>query len=492
MPRSSPVDGFSLAYDRTGDGPPVVLLHGWPGGRTDYRASCPCWPTSPTSSCRTCGGSGSPTGTPSPPTRAYTAAAQARSVTGLLDELGLGPVVLAGYDIGSRIAQTVASQSPERVRALVVTPPMPGAGQRLLDPDVAHASSGTRTSTGWTSPPGCSTATGTPSARTSSTSGRTGRALVHAGGRGPRPARRDLRAAGCVHRLDRLVPAGTGDPRPRPGRAAPGTGGPAPRAHAVLWPAHDPLFPSAWGDRLDEFFADVAVTPLPDSGHFVPLEAPDAFASAIRAALGGKLISPAVRGELLPAAGRRHHRRHRPVVHLAREFVDPLVVEHDGDEHGVGAGVDQRTVVVAATAAQPDPEAVDRQRRDDDGVGGPDRGGAQPRADGMGQPEPAGFQLAGVDRPVQDPALGRDDRQQDAGPELGVGLGQPAAPGFVGVGDERGQRADAPQPVEQGRGDRVGGRGALARRTGPPAGQQTCAQLVLATAGSPGSVTPAA
>jgi pimeloyl-ACP methyl ester carboxylesterase len=50
----------------------------------------------------------------------------------------------------------------------------------------------------------------------------------------------------------------------------------------ALWPAHDPLFPAAWADRLDEFFTDVTLTPLPDSGHFVPLEAPDAFAAAIR------------------------------------------------------------------------------------------------------------------------------------------------------------------------------------------------------------------
>ena len=147
------------------------------------------------------------------------------------------------------------------------------------------------------------------------------------------------------------------------------------------------------------------MTPLPDSGHFVPLEAPEAFASAIRAALGRRLtLTPWSRSELLPAAGRRHHRRHRPVVDLARQFGDPFVVEHDGDEHGVGARVDQRTVVVAATAAQPEAEAVHRQRRDDDGVRVRDRGGAQPRTDGLGQTEPAVFQLAGVDRPVEDPA----------------------------------------------------------------------------------------
>ena len=34
---SVPVDGFRLAYDRTGSGgPPVVVLHGWPGDRTDF------------------------------------------------------------------------------------------------------------------------------------------------------------------------------------------------------------------------------------------------------------------------------------------------------------------------------------------------------------------------------------------------------------------------------------------------------------------------
>ena len=38
------VDGFRLAYDRTGQGsrnPAVLLLHGWPGDRTDYRDVAP-------------------------------------------------------------------------------------------------------------------------------------------------------------------------------------------------------------------------------------------------------------------------------------------------------------------------------------------------------------------------------------------------------------------------------------------------------------------
>jgi pimeloyl-ACP methyl ester carboxylesterase len=50
----------------------------------------------------------------------------------------------------------------------------------------------------------------------------------------------------------------------------------------VLWPEHDPLFPLGWSDRLDAFFADVTLRPLAGTGHFTPLEAPDAVARAVR------------------------------------------------------------------------------------------------------------------------------------------------------------------------------------------------------------------
>ncbi len=41
---------------------------------------------------------------------------------------------MAGYDIGSRIAQAVARDRPELVRALVIAPPLPGIGDRILAP----------------------------------------------------------------------------------------------------------------------------------------------------------------------------------------------------------------------------------------------------------------------------------------------------------------------------------------------------------------------
>jgi pimeloyl-ACP methyl ester carboxylesterase len=286
VPRSSAVDGFSLAYDRLGAGPPVVLLHGWPGDRQDFRLVTPLLADAAEVVVPDLRGFGESDKHDVDPGDGYSGDAQARSVVGLLDELDLGPAVLAGYDIGSRIAQTVARMRPERVRALVVAPPLPGAGQRVLGADAQREFwyqtfhrlpvadrlldgrrdavrtylehfwdhwSGPSFSAGEAALDRLADHYGQPGAFTSSIG------WYRAG-------------AGAIARI-----------------AAEGTPDPADRVRTptrVLWPAHDPLFPAAWADRLDEFFADVSVTLLPDAGHFVPLEAPEAFASSIRAALG--------------------------------------------------------------------------------------------------------------------------------------------------------------------------------------------------------------
>jgi pimeloyl-ACP methyl ester carboxylesterase len=52
----------------------------------------------------------------------------------------------------------------------------------------------------------------------------------------------------------------------------------------VLWPEFDPLFPRAWSDRLDEWFADVTVHHVDGIGHFCPVESPAAFTAAVEEA----------------------------------------------------------------------------------------------------------------------------------------------------------------------------------------------------------------
>jgi len=220
------------------------------------------------------------------PDQGYSGDSQARSVTGMLDELGLGQVVLAGYDIGSRIAQVIAQEFPERVRALVLAPPLPGAGKRLLSPDVHREF--------WYQH---FHRLDLPEQLLDGNRGAVRAYLqhfwTHWSGPSYTPAPADLDRLAETYTQPGAFTASIGWYRQGPGILARGLAeqAPAPEDRLtvpthVLWPAHDPQFPPAWGDRLGEFFADVTVTPLPDSGHFVPLEAPDAFASAIRTVLG--------------------------------------------------------------------------------------------------------------------------------------------------------------------------------------------------------------
>lgn len=282
------MDGFRLTYDDhaddQADGSTVVLLHGWPGDRHDYRAVVPllagrCRVLVP--DLRGFGGSfpGGSDSAGTAETPAHGADGQARSVLGLVEALGVGPVVLAGYDVGSRVAQAAVRARPDLVRALVVAPPLPGAGERVLTPEAQREF--------WYQafhrlPLSGELIDGSPDAARTY--------LTHFWSHWSGPAYDPDPAE-----LDRL-----GQVYGRPGafvsslnwyRAGSGTVAialqeqpPADRVAApttVLWPEHDPLFPQAWSDRLGDWFADLDLRLLPGVGHFVPLEAPAAFAEAV-------------------------------------------------------------------------------------------------------------------------------------------------------------------------------------------------------------------
>jgi pimeloyl-ACP methyl ester carboxylesterase len=285
MPRSAPVDGFELAYERHGAGRPVVLLHGWPGSRRDYREVVPRLRGEADLVVPDLRGFGDSDRHADLPPAAYGAPAQAASVRGLITELGLDRPVLVGYDVGSRVAQTIAREAPDELAGLVLSPPLPGVGERILTPGATREF--------WYQPfhqlalAERLMAPGAPAVRAY---------LEHfwshwsAGGW-------ELEAA----ELDRLVEAYA-----RPGafaasiawyRAGAGTvaqslaeTSPPPEARIatptlVLWGSEEPLFPLAWSDRIDAFFADAKLEALPGAGHFAPLEAPDGIARGVRAML---------------------------------------------------------------------------------------------------------------------------------------------------------------------------------------------------------------
>ena len=112
----------------------MLLLHGWPGDRTDYREVALLVSAAADVIVPDLRGFGESDKHGADPAGQYNAAAQARSIIGLIDELALGRPVIGGYDIGSRIAQAIARDRPDLVRGLVIAPPLPGIGDRILAP----------------------------------------------------------------------------------------------------------------------------------------------------------------------------------------------------------------------------------------------------------------------------------------------------------------------------------------------------------------------
>lgn len=282
--RSSPVDGFRLTYDRYGHGPAVVLLHGWPGDRTDYRFVAPRLSAVAEVVVPDLRGFGESDKHLTDPTRQYSAEAQARSIIGLIEELRLDRLVIAGYDIGSRIAQTVVSARPDLVHALVVSPPLPGIGDRILDSQAQREF-------WYQSFHQLDLATdlidGNPEAVRAH--------LHHFWSRWSGP-HFQLTEDHLRHLISMYQSVGAFTASIAWYRAGAGTVASSIAEHApdpadrittpttVLWPARDPLFSTHWSDRLDAFFTDVRLTYLESSGHFTPLECPDEFAAAVHSA----------------------------------------------------------------------------------------------------------------------------------------------------------------------------------------------------------------
>ncbi|HEX3689993.1 MAG TPA: alpha/beta hydrolase [Solirubrobacteraceae bacterium] len=295
MERSAPIDGFSLAYDRFGGDagePAVVLLHGWPGDRHDWRAVVPLLEAQGRTTVLACDlrGFGGSDKHAADPTEAYAAAGQAASVAGLMRECGIGPgrpAVLAGYDVGSRVAQQIARERPELVHALVIAPPLPGAGDRVL-------SEGAVREFWYQSFHRLGLAERLIDGNPAAARAYLEHFWAHWSGPAYTPDPAELDRLAAVYGTSGAFTASIGWYRAGSGTVARSLAerAPAPEDRiaaptTVLWPAHDPLFPAQWSDRVDQFFSAATLTSLPDSGHFSPVEAPEEFATAIVDALGG-------------------------------------------------------------------------------------------------------------------------------------------------------------------------------------------------------------
>jgi pimeloyl-ACP methyl ester carboxylesterase len=281
MRQETAVDGFRLAYDRSGQGPAVLLLHGWPGDRTDYRLVAPLVAAEAEVIVPDLRGFGESDKHQADPAEQYNAVAQARSLIGLIKELGLRRPVIAGYDIGSRIAQAMARDNAELVSALVIAPPLPGIGERILRAQREFWYQSFHRLELCTE-----LIDGNPEAV---------RAYLrhfwsHWSGPGYELADDHLEHLVSAYGAPGAFAASIAWYRAGAGSVAASLAEQVPEQRIavparVLWPSHDPLFPLEWSDRIGEFFADARVTTLEGAGHFTPLERPEDFAAAVLSAL---------------------------------------------------------------------------------------------------------------------------------------------------------------------------------------------------------------
>jgi pimeloyl-ACP methyl ester carboxylesterase len=113
-----PVSGATIGLDDTGDGVPVVLLHGFPSTRYLWSRVVPLLTGTGqrfiVPDLVGYGASNAPAGV------AIDMASQARWMLELLDALDISRAVVVAHDVGSAAAQLMVTLAPHRVRALAV------------------------------------------------------------------------------------------------------------------------------------------------------------------------------------------------------------------------------------------------------------------------------------------------------------------------------------------------------------------------------------
>ena len=272
--------GASFHVARTGAGPTLLLLHGWPEFSLTWEpvmARLADRFTLVAPDLRGFGASGKPEpGTP------WGAERHADDMLALLDALGLPPVGVVGHDVGGSVMLQLARKAPERFRGLFFFDfSYPGIGRRMGTPD--------RLNEIWYQSfhqmPFAAALVGASRDTCRAYIGHFLRHWAH---------RKDAFDDVLEQWVDNFMAPGNLDggfafyrgAHEQRLKVMTDTAPPLPPIAlptCVRWAADDAIFPSAWADRLGDTFTDLDFAVLEGVGHYPHREDPDAAAAEIAA-----------------------------------------------------------------------------------------------------------------------------------------------------------------------------------------------------------------
>jgi len=121
--RIATIDGIGVHYVEYGNGPPVVLIHGFAGHTFSFRHLIPDLARDHRVFAFDLKGFGY---SERPASSDYSLGAQARLVVRLMDTLGIANAALVGHSMGGEVAMRVAAGWPERVERIVLAASISG------------------------------------------------------------------------------------------------------------------------------------------------------------------------------------------------------------------------------------------------------------------------------------------------------------------------------------------------------------------------------
>jgi len=272
------INGLRYHYVREGRGPPLFLIHGWPGFHYEWHLNIKPLAERFDVIVPDMRGYGETDKPDLPPEEGYTDKVFAEDLRALVEHLGFDKVSIVSHDFGSVWTQRFARTHPDLVDKLVFFQPVyPGIGARFFAPDrlseiwyiffhqlplAEELVGSSRRATEVYLRERLSHWSYDKSLWTDEEVQRYVEAFSQPGA---------LRGGfNCYRAMFRTL--GRPDPVADPKIHAP---------TLVLWAENDPILPAAWSDKLPDFFTDLTLRTIPNCGHFVQREKPELVNQAI-------------------------------------------------------------------------------------------------------------------------------------------------------------------------------------------------------------------